>query len=93
MEEKEAFLKTINDFSDHLYIEKSRDKRGYCFFYTGKKEKEENLNLFSLYFIFSLKEAIGTEISGPKKRKRTQFRGKLIKGWCEKCNKYIYQDC
>ena len=32
-EGKEAFLKAINDSSNHLYSEKSREKRGYYFFY------------------------------------------------------------
>jgi hypothetical protein len=37
---KEAFLKAINDFKNHLYNEYPLKKKGFCFFYS----KKSNLN-------------------------------------------------
>jgi hypothetical protein len=33
---KEAFLKTINGYSNHLYDKYSLEKRGFCFFCSKK---------------------------------------------------------
>ena len=96
-EGKEAFLNAINDFSNHLYIEKSRKERGHCWFYIKKSnketEKKENLPVFSPYLTFSLNEAKESEISEEKKLKRKQFLGKHIKRWCKEYKKFIYKEC
>jgi hypothetical protein len=35
---KEAFLKAINDFKNHLYNKHPLKKRGFCFFCSKKKQ-------------------------------------------------------
>jgi hypothetical protein len=94
---KEASLNTINDFSNHLYIERSRKERGHCYFCVEKSnketEKKEDLLAFSLYPTFSLNEASEFKISEQTKPKRKRFRGKHTKRWCEDCKKFICEDC
>jgi hypothetical protein len=96
-EGKEAFLKAINDLKNHLYIEKSRKERGYCFFYIEKgfKKTEEKKNLaeFSFYSTFSLDIAPEFEILEKTKPKQKRFRGKYTQGWCENCQKFICEGC
>ena len=96
-EGKEAFLRTINDLKNHLYIEKSRKERGYCFFCVERSSKktEENGNSadFLLFPTFSLKKVLESEISEKTKSKRKRNRGKYTKGWCENCQKFICEGC
>jgi hypothetical protein len=57
---KEAFLKAINNFKNHLYDEYLLKKRGFCFFCSKKSnlnpsKKGRNKQIFTL-FNFTVKQ-------------------------------------
>ena len=95
--EKEAFLRAIDDFSNHLYGENPSKKRGRYFFCTKKSNlkpsKKQELGQFSSYSTFQLNKEDNAEIWKEKGPKREEFRGKMVKWWCQECNKFICKDC
>ena len=94
MEEKKAFLKTINrDLNDHLYDLNPYGKRGFCFLCPKKdnlniQKRQKSANfLFQKVYEFNQQNLI--EIQRDKQSKQERFRGKSTKWWCKECNKFI----